>query len=194
VAPDLGADDDSATLGDYADTVVAAIEESGEPDDVVVVAHSFGGFTAPLVAERRPVTGLVLVAAMVPSPGETPEDWWTKSGWAEAERATTHDEDTMAQYYHDVPDSLARQVVARERAHPGWTAYSQSWPLARWPAVPTRFVLGTEDRLLPADFLARLVRDRLGIPTDELATGHCPHLAQPRQLAELLTSYRFDQE
>lgn len=194
VAPDLPADDDSATLFDHADTVIAAIEESGDSDDVIVVAHSFGGFTGPLVAERRPVTGLVLVAAMVPSPGESPEDWWTTSGWAEAERDRAFDEDTMAQYYHDVPESLARQVVARERAHPAWTAYIQSWPLARWPSVPTKFVLGTQDRLFPADFMRRIVLDRLGVTSDELATGHCPHLAQPRKLAQLLTSYRFDRE
>jgi pimeloyl-ACP methyl ester carboxylesterase len=200
VAPDLPADDESATLSDFADTVIAAIDESGDPDDpddpddVVVVAHSFGGFTGPLVAERRAVAGLVLVSAMVPSPGETGEDWWTASGWGDAERDASYDDDTMAQYYHDVPELLAREAIARERAHPSWTAYIQSWPLARWPAVPTRFVLGTQDRLFPPDFMKRLVKDRLGVTADELPTGHCPHLAQPRQLAELLTSYRFDGE
>jgi pimeloyl-ACP methyl ester carboxylesterase len=194
VAPDLLADDDSATLSDYADTVVGAIDEIDASDDVIVVAHSFGGFTGPLVAERRPVAGLVLVAAMVPCPGETPEDWWTTTGYADAERDTPIDEDTMAQYYHDVPEELARQAVARERAHPAWTAYIQSWPLARWPAVPTRFVLCTQDRLFPSEFMARVVRDRLGVAYDEIASGHVPHLAHPRELAELLASYRFDRE
>ena len=52
VAPDLPCDDDSAGLPEYADTVLEAI---GGRDDVVVAAQSFGGFTAPLVADRIPV-------------------------------------------------------------------------------------------------------------------------------------------
>ena len=43
----------SAGLVDYADAVVEAV---GEPQDLVVVGHSFGGFTAPLVADRLPPT------------------------------------------------------------------------------------------------------------------------------------------
>ena len=51
VAPDLPCEDDAAGLTEYADTVVDAIADR---DDVVVVAHSLGGFTAPLVCERCP--------------------------------------------------------------------------------------------------------------------------------------------
>lgn len=54
VAPDLPCDDDTATLHDYADTVVEAI---GERRKLLVVGHSYGGFTASLVAERRAVEG-----------------------------------------------------------------------------------------------------------------------------------------
>ena len=56
VAPDLPCDDDSAGLSEYADTVIEAI---GERTDLVVVAQSLGGFTAPLVCERVPVKLLV---------------------------------------------------------------------------------------------------------------------------------------
>ncbi len=65
VAPDLPVDD-SATLDDYADVVIEAV---GDHDDVIVVGQSFGAFTAPLVADRLPATGLVLVAGMAPRPG-----------------------------------------------------------------------------------------------------------------------------
>src|SRR4051794_6511780 len=72
VAVDLPADDDCAGFAEYADTVVEAI---GDRSDLVVVAHSLGGFTAPLVCQRAPVDLLVLCAAMIPSPGETAADW-----------------------------------------------------------------------------------------------------------------------
>ena|SRR5438876_813184 len=73
VAPDLPCDDDSAGLQAYADTVVDAI---GDRRDLVLVAQSLGAFTATLVCDRLPVTLLVLVAAMVPKPGESPGEWW----------------------------------------------------------------------------------------------------------------------
>lgn len=56
VAPDLPCDDDSAGLKEYADTVVAAI---GNRKNLIVVGQSFGGFTAPLVADRLPTDALV---------------------------------------------------------------------------------------------------------------------------------------
>jgi pimeloyl-ACP methyl ester carboxylesterase len=51
VTPDLPADDESAGLTEYADTVVAAV---GDRTGLVVVGQSFGAFTAPLVADRLP--------------------------------------------------------------------------------------------------------------------------------------------
>jgi pimeloyl-ACP methyl ester carboxylesterase len=51
----------------------------GDRNEVVVVGHSLGGFTAPLVCARLPVDLLVLVAAMIPAPGELFDDWWANS-------------------------------------------------------------------------------------------------------------------
>lgn len=59
MAPDLPCDDATAGLRDSADAVVALI---GDRRDLIVVGHSYGGFTAPLVADRLPVKALVLVA------------------------------------------------------------------------------------------------------------------------------------
>jgi len=81
VAPDLPCDDDAAGLSEYADSVVDAI---GDRSDLVVVGQSFGGYTAALVADRLPVDVLVLVTAMIPAPGERPEDWFSNTGYAQA--------------------------------------------------------------------------------------------------------------
>src|SRR5215216_5833622 len=50
-AVDLPCEDASAGWWDYADAVVGAI---GDRSEVVVVGHSLGGFTAPLVCARIP--------------------------------------------------------------------------------------------------------------------------------------------
>ena len=177
VAPDLPTDP-SATLDDFAGVVLDAV---GEVDGLVVVTQSFGAFTGPLVAARRPTEQLVIVTGMVPTPGERPDDWWSATGYAE-----DLDDDLRVVYYHDVPDHLVDEALARERAHPTEAAGRQPWPLTSWPDVPTRFVLCTEDRLFSPAFMRRVVRDRLGVVPEELASGHCAALAHPRELAALI--------
>jgi DNA-binding NarL/FixJ family response regulator len=78
VAVDLPKEDPSAGWSEYADTVVQAVGDGG---DLVVVGHSLGAFTAPLVCARRPVELIVLVAGMIPSAGELFADWWKNTGY-----------------------------------------------------------------------------------------------------------------
>lgn len=192
VAPDLPCDDPTASLVDYADAVVAAV---GDRRDLIVVGHSYGGFTAPLVADRVSTEALVLVAAMIPSPGEAPADWWNTTGYRQAVHAQarrdgglTGNDDPFVAFYHDVPRRLAEQALRRERDE-SETAYTTPWPLDAWPAVPTRFVVCTEDRFFPARFMRRVAAERLGIVPDEIAAGHSVALSHPRELANLLDGY-----
>ena len=153
-------------------------------------------FTAPLVADRLPADVLVLVAGMIPSPGESPGDWWENTGYRSAaeEQAArdggkTGNEDPYVSFYHDVPRELAEEAMSKERAHPSEAAMAAPWPLDAWPDVPTKFVLCTEDRFFPPDFFRRLVAERLGITPDEIASGHCPALSRPKELADILEGY-----
>jgi pimeloyl-ACP methyl ester carboxylesterase len=195
VAVDLPCDDDSAGLAEYTDAVVTAIGD--RRGDLVLVAHSMAGFTAPLVAARIPVQLIVLVAAMVPRPGEAPGDWWDNTGWPaareELRRRVGGDDSPEDMFLHDVDADLA--AVANERARPqSGTPFEAPWPLAAWPNVPTRFVLCTEDRFFPADFLRSVVLDRLGVVPDELGAGHLPMLADPEGLVDLLEQLRSEHQ
>jgi pimeloyl-ACP methyl ester carboxylesterase len=187
VAVDLPTDE-SADLWTYADVVVDAV---GDRQGVIVVAHSFGGFTAPLVCSRLATDALVMLSAMIPSPGEPPAEWWANTRQGEAQRlAGTAGQDDMATYYHDVPDELAHEALRRARDHPSTRAYEQPWPLDAWPDVSTEVLICRNDRLLPADWMRRLARDRLGVEaTAEIDTGHCPMLARPAELARRLGAY-----
>jgi pimeloyl-ACP methyl ester carboxylesterase len=182
VAVDLPTDDDSAGLSDYADVVVDAI---GDRRDVVLVAQSFGGYTAPLVAERIPTRLLVLVAGMVPSPGESAHEMLANTGYQSEWKG---DRGELAVFYHDVPPALAKEAIAGGRRQSD-TPGNQPWPLAAWPKVPTRFLVCRNDRLFPAKWLRRVVRDRLGIEPDEIDSGHTPALSHPSPLAERLEGY-----
>jgi len=192
-APDLPAGDDSLTLEDYAESVVTQVDVRR---DVVVVGHSFGAFTAPLVAERLSAELLVLAAGMIPAPGEPPERWWVDSGYLAAVEAqsardggATGNDDPYVSFYHDVPRELADEALRRERAHPSAAAMEAPWPLAAWPEVPTRFVVFADDRFFPASFLRALALDRLGVVADEVPGSHCAMLSRPTEIAEMLVGY-----
>jgi pimeloyl-ACP methyl ester carboxylesterase len=182
VVMDLPVDDDSAGLSEYADVVVRAI---GDRTDLVVVAQSFGGYIAPIVCDRVPARLLVLVAGMVPSPGESAVEMFANTGYKQEEQKDPSD---RAVFYHDVPPQLAAEAIARGRNQSN-TPSKERWPLTAWPDVSTRFLLCRNDRLFPPAWLHRVVRDRLGITPDEIDSGHCPALSRPRELAERLETY-----
>ena len=66
----------------------------------------------------------------------------------------------------------------------------QPWPLSSWPAVPTRVLVGRDDRLFPAAFQRRIARERLGIVGDEIDAGHLVALSRPHELVNRLDRYR----
>jgi pimeloyl-ACP methyl ester carboxylesterase len=177
VAVDLPSQDESAGWWDFADAVVEAV---GPRRRLVVVGHSLGGFTAPLVCARRPVEFLVLVAAMIPAPGELFADWWTNVGYEESGY-----EDV---FYHDVPAELAAEAKRRERDEAA-RALREPWPLEAWPQTPTRYLLCREDRMFTAAWARQHARERLGVEADEMDGGHYISLSRPRELAERLDAY-----
>jgi pimeloyl-ACP methyl ester carboxylesterase len=189
VAVDLPCDDDGAELEEYVDATVRAI---GDRRDLVVVGHSMGAFTAGLVGARLPVKVLVLVAAMVPAPGEAPGDWWENTGFAAARAEVLArfggDDSPETTFLHDLPPDVAAAANAHNRAQSG-TPFEKPWPLEEWPDVPTRFLLCTEDRFFPAAFQRRVVRERLGFTPDEMVAGHLPMLGHPVELAARLEAY-----
>lgn len=180
VAPDLPCDDDTAGLPDYADAVVAAI---GDRTDLVVVGQSLGGFTAPLVCDRVPVQRLILVAPMIPTPGEATADYWTNTRYADEPRAGY--DDTIALFYQDVPADLAAEALKRGRAQ-SEARLGEPFPMKEWPAVPTKVVICRDDRMFPPAFLRRIAHDRLGVTPVEIDGGHTPALSRPRTLVEHL--------
>jgi pimeloyl-ACP methyl ester carboxylesterase len=199
VAVDLPSDDDSAGLAEYVDTVVDAIGPDRDLSaGLVLVAQSMGAFTAPLVCERVPVDLMVLVAAMVPAPGESPGEWWGNTGQeaAQAEQARRDGrepgmDDIEALFLHDVPADLIAQGWDHVTEQSG-TPFIKPWPAEAWPDVPTRFLLCRGDRMFPADFQRRIVRERLGIVPDEMDGGHLPAMSHPKELADRLAAYWTD--
>jgi predicted alpha/beta hydrolase family esterase len=191
IAVDIAQDDPALGLPEYARLVEQAI---GDRDDVVLVAQSLGGFTAPMVT--TPVRRIVLLNAMVPLPGETPGAWWdaTGSGAArrEADLAAGRDPefDMDTHFLHDLDDEARTALFAgpppRDIAESMW---GQPCDFERWPDVALHVLAGRDDRFFPVGFQQRVARERLGVEADVIPGGHLVAAANPSLVADKLLEY-----
>jgi len=198
VAVELPCDDATATFETYADVVVSALEAAGS-SDVLVIGHSLGGLTIPLVADRRPVRKLIYLGAVVPMPGSSfaeqleiepdtllPEH---RSGISEP------DEEGRTRW---IDEGVARSVLyadcsaedakaAFERLRPQAQAlFAKPCPLNEFPPAPSTYVVCSEDRIVNPERGRKVALERLQAELVELPGSHSPFISRPRELADLL--------
>lgn len=193
---DLPLEDDTASFDDYADVVCAALAETG--DDVVLVGHSYGGNTIPLVATRRPVRHLVYLCAMIPEIGRSLMDQLGDGmemlnpvymdGLTIDERAQQSWSDldiARAMFYGDCDDSVAQAALARLTPMSAFPAL-RPCSLAEMPAVKTTYIVCEDDQMLRPEWSRQNARERLVADIIELPGAHSPFLSRPSVLADVL--------
>ena len=163
---DLPSDDPDADLDDYRRCIVDTCRQLRDP---VLVAHSFGAFSGSLAAADVGAAALVLVAPMIPAPGEPGADWWTSTDHASP---VQHDpDDPSATFFHDVPPGSI-EAIEQHSLDQSARPFETPWPLDRWPAVPTQIIIGRHDRFFPVAFQQRLAAARVGVPPVVIDGGH----------------------
>jgi pimeloyl-ACP methyl ester carboxylesterase len=196
VTMDLPSEDGAATFDAYADVVCAAL--TGCDDDVVLVGHSLGGNTVPLVAARRPVRHLVYLCAMVPDIGRSVFDQLGDEmemlNPAYQEGLSVPDEQlrqvwidhdiARAMFYGDCDELAAKAELDRLRPQSAYPAL-QPFQLAEFASVPTTYVVCSEDQILRPEW-SRQTADRLGAELIELPGDHSPFYSRPSVLADVL--------
>jgi len=188
IAVDLPGEDPAAGLPEYASRVLRIVEQR---DDVALVAQSLGAFTAPLVAARAPLHSLTIVNGMIPTPGETPGEWWTNTGSldarAEAARRGGYSPefDLVTYFLHDVPSEVIREGATHQRPEAD-AVFGSPCEFESWPSIPIRVLTGADDRFFPLEFQRRVALDRLGLEVDVLPGGHLIALARPEAVAGYL--------
>ncbi|WP_181773434.1 alpha/beta fold hydrolase [Amycolatopsis pittospori] len=180
VAVNLPIEDEKAGFAEHVGAVTKAVGDRG---DLVVLGHSYGGFTAPLVAEKLSARLLVLLTPMIPKPGETPGDWWGNTGFAD--NTDLSDEE---KFFNGVPADLVAEAGSHGRNQVS-AEWNEPWPLEKWPDVPTKVLIGREDRFFAPEFQRRVVQERLGFAPDEIDGSHSVPLSHPKDLADRLESY-----
>jgi len=195
VAPELPSDDPGASLADYAAAVADSLADV--EGDAVIVGHSLGGLTIPLVPQLRPVAALVFVAAFVPRPGVSAQEEFQTGGFRLAPgfdagrtvddlgRSRLDPEKAAAELFHDLDPDAALAAAARLRPQ-AQRPQQEPHPLQSWPEVSSYFIHCARDRSHTREFDQSHARERLGVGLLEIDSGHSPFLSNPRELAAIL--------
>lgn len=195
ITPDLPCDDPTAGHAANVATVLAAMDEVGAGSDVVVVGHSLGGFTAPLVAQQRAVRRVVFLCIAPVIGGGVADSrarrvterfsamvrFQDKNG-----RALMNPADAWEGLYHDCDDTTAAWAIARLRPQSA-LPLTEPWPLTAWPDVARSVILARDDRTVRFDAgmeASRLILD--GADPIVIDGSHSPFLSRPGELARLL--------
>ncbi len=205
VAPDLPIEDPEAGIEEYAAAIESDLDGIGAGpdgplggDDVILVGHSIGGLVIPVVAEHRPIAGLIFLCAFLPDPGQPmhiDEDTFSPAWGALSANQVTHDDGSTSwpvdaaiqAFFHDCEAAVA-QRCARQLRRQSWTPANQENPLKALPTAPAAYVLCTDDRSIAPGWSRRMARSRLGVDPIELPGGHSPMIVDPPLMADL-----FDQ-
>jgi pimeloyl-ACP methyl ester carboxylesterase len=194
---DLPTEDAAAGAAEYAAAAVNAFAEAG--DDLIVVGHSLGGLTIPLLPAERPVARLVFLCAMVARPGQ-PQDQVMQAepdmiipgpeGGAyvgDDGVVRFHADGAKQWFFSDCTPEQADWAAAQLRGQ-CWTIAQEVSPLTVWPDVPSDYVIGVHDVCINPEWSRRVARDVLGVEPFELDAGHSPFFSATQDLADLLIS------
>jgi pimeloyl-ACP methyl ester carboxylesterase len=198
---DLPSEEPLAGAAEYAAVAVTAFADADE--DLVLVGHSLGGLTIPLIAASRPARQLVFLAAMIPRPGKTHDEVLSAEpdmvlpgpeggAYQASDGATRWRPEAAARWFFaDCPAELAASAAPRLRGQ-FWKITSEMTPLSAWPGTPCAYLLGSHDPVINPVWSRRAARCVLGVQAVELDVGHSPFLTAPALLAQALVDVSAD--
>ena len=195
IAVDLPGDDPEAKFSDYAEIILSALPAD---DDVVVVGHSTGGLTIPIVAARRPVAKLVFLCGAIPVPGQSVAERGVEWQAIDPGQWQTYNDDGS---FSISPDGFRKHVAPDAPAEvieqtlpllkPQFlTPFLEPCPIDRMPDVRMHSIYCAEDRIVAPDYSRRAAREMLGVEPEELPGSHSPMASRPEELANALMSLR----
>lgn len=190
---DLPSERADATLDDYASAVVQAMAGTSAPR--ILVAHSAGGATIPLVAAQTAVDRLVFAAAFVLQPGQSIYEALGPDSQAAIMSVSMDNGDGTRSFDFDllaslVPAEQREAYLAFLRAtqrKQGLQAIHQPWPGTGIPDVPRSYILCTEDQIIHPE-RQRAFAASLGVSPIEITSEHSVFAMKPQELASILDS------
>ncbi len=164
-----------------------------QPDQVVLVGHSYGGAVITEAGTHPKVAALVYIAAFAPDRGESvntliadpppgapvPPILPPQDGYLFLDK-----DKFAASFAADVKPDLAA-FMADSQVPWGLDALGGAITEPAWRTKPSWYLVATEDRMIPPD-AQRLMSKRANATVVETAASHAVYVSQPDAVATLI--------
>ncbi|MFG2767631.1 alpha/beta hydrolase [Streptomyces rubiginosohelvolus] len=170
-------------VAEDADAIRRAISEIEGP--VVVVAHSYGGIPASQAVDKSDgVVKLVYLAAFQLDAGESLLGYVDAPVPSEEHEMQPVPDDPFSLFYADVSHEEAEEAATRLKPQSA-KSFSDVVTRAGWHDVPSTYIICEQDQALPVALQEALATR--AAESYRMAGSHSPFLANPEELATLLT-------
>jgi pimeloyl-ACP methyl ester carboxylesterase len=159
----------------------------------LLCGHSYGGTViSAAAAGRSDVSRLLYLCAAMLDGGESGAAVFEQVGiqaeWfvLEGDRLRVDRDTAAARFYGDCDPETQRAAVDRLQTM-CLRPHGEPVPEAAWHAIPSTYVVCTEDRVIPAEIQRSFFAPRAD-EVVELQSSHSPFFSQPEALAELIAA------
>src|ERR1700744_2634142 len=177
-----------------ADDVAAAKRAIALQDGpVLLVGHSYGGVVITEAGNDPKVVGLVYVAALWPSDGESvasvtkpfPPAPLGSEVRADAEGFLTVTPKGIAEdFAQDLPDK-EKQILTATQGPTAAAVFGATITTAAWKSKPSWFVIANNDRVVPPE-LEKAEAAAMKATSITVPSSHVPMLSQPKAVADII--------
>jgi pimeloyl-ACP methyl ester carboxylesterase len=179
-------------------TLVESID--GDPE-TVLVGHSVAGLLLPSMGEALGASSQVYIAALIPQPGRsvfdrlfTGEEIFSRS-WAEGYEGIRRSENPLITHrsflewhlFHDCPPASVEHYWMKTDL-PLREIYETTYKATEVSKENRHFIVCSGDRTLRPESQRPTSELLSDASVAEIQTGHCPHIAAPIDLADLILS------
>jgi pimeloyl-ACP methyl ester carboxylesterase len=160
---------------------------------VLLVGHSYGGVVITEAGNDPKVVGLVYVAALAPSEGESvasvtkpfPPAPLGNEVRADADGFLTLTPKGVAEdFAQDLSDN-EKQVLTATQGPTAASVFGATVTTAAWKTKPSWWVIASHDRAVPPE-LQKAEAEAMKAKSITLPSSHVPMLSHPKEVAELI--------
>ncbi|KAB8071677.1 Alpha/beta hydrolase fold-1 [Aspergillus leporis] len=195
-----GAEPPIKTLEDDVSQLRGTLEQLCDAgSDVIVAAHSYGGVVSSGAVLGLDKTtrqsqgksgGVVMIVYMVAFVLQKGDSLIGATGgqllpWIKAEGGYAYNQIGPEGAYHDLPPSERAQWTAA-LTHTCTSVFSGTVSYEPWHVIPTAYIMGEEDQMLPMAFQEHMVGILGTSRIYRLKTSHHPFLSMPPEVTNIL--------
>ena len=181
------------TLSLEEDAAAARLVVDAQEGPVVLVGHSYGGAVITEAGTDPNVAALVYIAAFVPDQGESvntlisgfPQDGPQPPILPPVDGFLFLDRDKFHDAFAGDVSAEDAAFMADSQVPWGVDALGGTVGEAAWRIKPSRYLLTTQDRMIPPP-AQRAMAERTGATITEVPASHAVYVSQPQAVASLI--------